>query len=114
MTQLLTLIATRLVLDGVAFRPSWFHMAWAARHGARFVDSKRQGRFEALCRDLREVPLLEATRAVAEGKVLLNGAPYAWEADEMVRWLNPLHDEADRAAIAAEREGSHFTLAPAS
>ncbi len=114
MTQLLTLIAKRLVLDGVAFRPSWFHMAFAARHGARFVDPKRQGRFEALCRDLREVPLLDATRAVAEGRVTLNGAPYAWEADEMVRWLHPPDDEADRAAIAAERDASHFAITGAS
>jgi acetoin utilization deacetylase AcuC-like enzyme len=110
MANLLGLIATRLLLDGVAFRPSWFHMAWAARDSARFVDPKRQGRFEALCRDLRQVPLLEATRAVAEGRVLLNGAPYAWEADEMVRWLHPRDDEADRAAVAAEREASHFTM----
>ncbi|MBL8920624.1 MAG: histone deacetylase [Myxococcaceae bacterium] len=108
--NLLGLIATRLVLDGVAFRPSWFHMAWAARDSARFVDPRRQGRFEALCRDLRQVPLLQATRAVAEGRVLLNGAPYAWEADEMVRWLHPKEDEADRAAITTEREASHFTL----
>jgi acetoin utilization deacetylase AcuC-like enzyme len=114
MTQLLALIAKRLLLAGIAFRPSWYHMAWAARDGARFVNPRRQGRFEALCRDLRGVPLLEATRAVAEGKVLLNGAPYAWEPDEMVRWLTPPEDEADRAAIAAEREGSHFTLAPTS
>lgn len=111
MAQLLGLIAARLLLDGVAFRPSWFHMAWAARDTARFVDSKRQGRFEALCRDLRSVPLLEATRAVAEGRVLLNGAPYAWEPDEMVRWLHPRDDAADKAAIAAEREASHFTIA---
>ena len=58
MSQLLTLMAKRLLLDGVAFRPSWYHMAWAARHDARFIDSGRQGRFEALVRDLKEVPLL--------------------------------------------------------
>lgn len=112
MTHLLTLIATRLLLDGVAFRPSWFHMAWAARQSARFVDSGRQGRFEALCRDVRGIPLLEATRAVAEGRMLLNGVPYAWEADEMVKWLHPRHDEDDQVAIAREREASHFTLKP--
>lgn len=110
MTQLLAIMAGRLLLDGVAFRPSWFHMAWAARHSARFVDPERQGRFEALCRDLRQVPLLEATRAVAEGKVRLNGQPYAWEADEMVRWLHPPDDEADTAAIARVRDTSHFTI----
>jgi acetoin utilization deacetylase AcuC-like enzyme len=112
MTHLLTLIAARLLLDGVAFRPSWFHMAWAARHSARFVDPGRQGRFEALCRDVRGIPLLEATRAMADGRVRLNGAPYAWEADEMVKWLHPPDDEVDRAAIAKVREASHFTLTP--
>lgn len=110
MSQLLALMAQRLMLDGVAFRPSWFHMAWAARHDARFVDSRRQGRFEALCRDLRSVPLLEATRAVSEGRARLNGEPYAWEPDEMVRWLKPPDDEADREAIRAERERCRFSL----
>lgn len=114
MTHLLTLMAHRLVLDGVAFRPSWFHMAWAARHSARFVNPARQGRFEALCRDVRGMPLLEATRAVAEGRMLLNGQPYAWEADEMVRWLHPPDDETDKAAVAEVRESSHFTLRAAS
>jgi len=109
-TALLAIMAERLKLDGVAFRPSWFHMAYAARHGGRFVDAKRQGRFEALVRDLRALPLLEATRAVAEGRVRLNGEPYAWEADAMVRWLKP-QDGGDAAAVAAERERCRFTLA---
>lgn len=111
MSHLLALMATRLLLDGVAFRPSWFHMAFAARHESRFVNPRRQGRFEALCRDLREVPLLEATRALADGRVTLNGQRYVWEADEMVRWLHPPDDETERAAIAQERETSHFVVA---
>jgi hypothetical protein len=44
--------------------------------------------------------------------MLINGAPYAWEADEMVKWLHPPHDDDDQAAIARAREGSHFTLKP--
>ncbi len=113
MTQMLNLMAKRLVLDGVAFRPSWYHMAYAARHdGSRFVDPKRHGRFEAMVRDLRELSLLDATEAVAEGRVLLDGAPYAWEAEEMVQWLDPKHLESDRETIAAERERCHFTVKP--
>ncbi len=113
MSQLLVLIARRLVLDGVAFRPSWYHMAYAARHdGSRFVDPKRQGRFEALVRDLRELSLLDATQAVAQGRVRLNGEPYPWEAEEMVQWLDPRHLESDKQAITEERERCHFTLAP--
>lgn len=109
-SQLLGLMAQRLMLDGVAFRPSWYHMAWAARHNARFVAPERQGRFEALMRDLATLTLLEATRAVAEGRVLLNGRPYTWEPDEMVYVSKAHEDEADRAAIVAERERCHFTL----
>jgi acetoin utilization deacetylase AcuC-like enzyme len=109
LTQILGIMSRRLHLDGVAFRPSWYHMAWTARHGARFVNARRQGRFEALVRDLRDLPLLEATHAVAEGKVLLNGQPYSWEADEMVRWRET-HDPADREQVAAEREKCHFTV----
>jgi len=109
MTQLFGLMAARLRLDGVAFRPSWYHMAWAARHEARFVDPARQGRFLALVRDLSRVPLVEATRAVAEKRVLLNGQPYAWEADEMVRYAEG-KTPPDEDQIAAERDRSHFEL----
>lgn len=110
MTQFLALMARRLQLDGVAFRPSWFHMAWAARHDARFVDAARQGRFEALCRDLAKVPLIDATRALADGRVKRNGEPYHWEPDEMVRWRDESLIPKDAEAVAAERERCHFTL----
>jgi acetoin utilization deacetylase AcuC-like enzyme len=108
--EMLALMAQRLGLDGVAFRPSWYHTAYAARYRGRFVDPKRQGRFEALIRDLSGVPLLTATTAVADGRVKLNGKPYQWEADEMVTWVN--RSVENEPAIAAEREGSHFTLDP--
>ncbi len=109
-SQMLGLMAKRLVLDGVAFRPSWYHMAFAARHMARFATPQRQGRFEALMRDLKGLPLLEATHALAEGKVQLNGAAYTWEPDEMVEWLVPRDDAELAAAVAAERERCRFTV----
>ncbi|MFT3709401.1 MAG: histone deacetylase [Archangium sp.] len=109
MTQLLALMAKRLRLDGVAFRPSWFHMAWAARHEARFVDAKRQGRFLALARDMSKVPLLIATRSLAEGRVTLNGEKYQWEADEMVRYADDRAPD-DDAEVAAERDRCHFEI----
>jgi acetoin utilization deacetylase AcuC-like enzyme len=110
-TKLFELMAQRLVLDGVAFRPSWFHMAYAGRHSARFLDPARQGRFEALLRDLASVPLLEATRAVAEGMVTLNGAPYRWEADEMVQIPAWQETEAQAEARREARENSKFLYA---
>jgi hypothetical protein len=63
-----------------------------------------------MIRDFDPLPLLEATHAVAEGRVLLNGRPYVWEADEMVIWLRdvPLDDE-DRLR---ELQSSTFTTVP--
>lgn len=111
--ELLWRMAQRLKLAGVAFRPSWYHMAYAAKALARFNDPARQGRFEALIRDLRGVPLLEATHAVAEGRLRMNGAPYPWEADEMVAWVDPSRARGDAEAVAAERERVRFTVEPA-
>lgn len=101
-------IARRLGLDGVAYRPAWFHTAYSGRYHFVFADPERQGRFEAIQRDLRHVPLLEITRAAAEGRLRMNGEPYTWEADEMVFWLEkgPL----DEAAVADERERVRFTI----
>ena len=57
---MLARMAVRLGLGGVVFRPAYFHTAYAARHEFAFVDPERQGRFEALVRDL-------AHRAAARG-----------------------------------------------
>jgi len=104
---MLALMATRLGLGGVVFRPAHYHTAYAARHEFQFVDPDRQGRFEALVRDLADVPLLEATVAIAEGKVRLDGKPYPWEADEMVYWLR--ESTADPGEVELERDRVRFT-----
>jgi acetoin utilization deacetylase AcuC-like enzyme len=109
--QLLARTAERLGLAGVAFRPAWLHTAYAARDSMRFVDPERQGRFEALLRDIGTMPLKEATLAVAQGRARLHGQPYTWEADEMVYWLAP-HD-ADADAISQAREAAKFEIVPA-
>ncbi|MBI3273365.1 MAG: histone deacetylase [Planctomycetes bacterium] len=106
--ELLPLVARRLGLDGVAFRPAWYHIAYAARHHFRFLEPGRQGRFEALVRDLAGTPLLTATLDVAAGRARLDGRPYAWEAETMVAWLTPR--PADLATAAAERERVRFTI----
>ncbi|GAC1344191.1 MAG: hypothetical protein NVSMB23_18800 [Myxococcales bacterium] len=108
--ELFARMAERLELGGVAFRPASYHTAYASRGLLRFVDPARQGRFEALVRDLAAVPLGETTLLLAAGRVRINGAPYAWEADEMVRWLLPR--PIDEASVAAERDRVHFTLEP--
>lgn len=106
--EMLLRMAARLGLEGLAFRPSAYHLAFAGRATLRFVDPARQGRFEALVDLLSGMPLVEATRAVAEGRVRLDGKPYAWEAEEMVKWLQPRPD--DRPAIDAARAAARFTL----
>jgi hypothetical protein len=58
-------------------------------------------------RDLAALPLLEATRAMAEGRVRLNGEPYRWEPDVLVSRLQPRDDAGE---VAAERERCHFTV----
>lgn len=109
-SQLTALVAKRLGLAGVAFCPSWYHMAYAARHTSRFIDAKRQGRFEALVRDTAGRPLLEVTQAVAAGRVQLNAVDYKWEPDEMVFWLDANKAASDGAEVEAERERCRFTI----
>jgi hypothetical protein len=108
--EMLALMALRLGLVGVAYRPAHYHTAFPSRDQFYFVEPARQGRFEALVRDLGEMDLLEATRAVEEGRVLMNGEPYAWEPDEMVFWLREPPDEPGE--VAHERDRVRFTVVP--
>lgn len=102
-------MARRLGLAGVAYRPAWYHTAYSGRYHFVFADPQRQGRFEAAQRDLRDVPLLEVTKAAAEGRLLNNGERCAWEPETMVFWLgkSPL----DESAVAEARERARFTIA---
>jgi hypothetical protein len=108
--KLLTIMARRLGLAGLVYRPAHFHTAFPARHALEFLDPARQGRFEALVRDLARLPLREATVAIDEGRVSLDGAPYPWEAEEMALWLAGRGDPARPEAIRGERERAHFTV----
>jgi acetoin utilization deacetylase AcuC-like enzyme len=103
-------MAIRLGLGGVVWRPAFFHTAYSARHEFHFVDPERQGRFEALLRDLRDLPLLEITEALAEGRVLMDGQPYAWEADEMAYWLR--ESPSEPGEVERERERVRFSVLP--
>jgi hypothetical protein len=107
---MLARMAVRLGLGGVVFRPAHYHNAYAARHAFAFVDPGRQGRFEALMRDLAGASLLEATIAVDEGRVLRDGEPYVWEADDMAYWLREFPSEPGQ--VERERERVRFTLIP--
>ncbi|MFZ5479625.1 MAG: histone deacetylase [Myxococcota bacterium] len=108
--ELLARIADRLGLAGVAWRPMHFHTAYTARHDFVFADPVVEGRFRALVRDAGDRPLADVSRAVAEGRVRLNGAPWAWQPEVMVYW--PERPRPD-ARVEATREGARFTLDPA-
>lgn len=108
--SMLARMAVRLGLGGVVIRPAHYHLAYPARHEFAFMDPARQGRFEALVRDLTGLTLLEATTALDEGRILMNGEAYAWEADEMAYWLR--EPAAEPREVDRERERVHFTVAP--
>lgn len=108
MSEIELRIAMRLGFAGIAFRPSWYHMAYAARSRFQFVDPRRQGRFLAMLRDLGHCPLLEVTLACADGRVRMNGERYTWEADEMVYLLDtPI---AESAIATEEADRVRFTI----
>ena len=111
-TELLRLMARRLDLDGLAVRPAWLHVAYASRHDFRFVDAGDQGRFEALLRDLAEEGgLKRLTEGVANGRVTLDGEPWAWVAGRMETHEGP-PDPAWRDAADAARDAARFAWAP--
>ncbi|MDP2306730.1 MAG: histone deacetylase [Pseudomonadota bacterium] len=112
--ELLSRVALRLGLAGVAFRPMHLHSAWTGRHEFHFVEAPRQARFEALMRDARGRPLPVIDAALDEGRVLLDGAPYRWEPDMMVSWL--ASEGPDQATVEKNKEGMrfHFVEAAAS
>lgn len=106
--EVLRRMARRLGMAGVAMQPSWFHVAYTARYEFSFQTLERQARFVALIRDTRALPLDTTTRALAEGRILLNDAPYAWEADRMTT----AHRH-DPKALRAAAQTYRFTVKPA-
>jgi acetoin utilization deacetylase AcuC-like enzyme len=101
--QMLVRMAKRLGLEGVAFHPAWFHVAYTARYHFRFQDPHTQAQFEALVRDLKPHPLLEATHAIADGRVLLDGEPFTWTPGPMVHLFAPPEGFAPRVDQIRDR-----------
>jgi hypothetical protein len=93
--------ARRLGASGVIGIPMYYHAALLYHRLFAFVDPVAEGRFQALMRDLRPLPLADAAAAVAEGRVrdATHDRPLAWEGREMIL---PLSD-AVRAYLADPR-----------
>ena len=107
-TELLMLTARRLGADGVAFSPAYYHTAYVARKRFRFVDPVRQGRFEALIQAFRGQPLPDVSQAIADGRVLLDDRPFAWESETMASWAT--HEGEDALEVAAARQAARFLM----
>ncbi len=82
----LVVLSETLSLDGMIFRPSHYHLAVVARNHVRFVDPAAEALLRSLETLLSGVPLEEASRAVAEGRILnrATGEAVRWEAWPMV------------------------------
>ena len=102
---MLQVACERLHLDGLVFVPSQFHVAAYGRGYLTFLDADARARFEALRHVFRDVPLPEATRAVAEGRVidLDTGEVVKWRPSPMVL---PVSEQlAQRVQQTAEGSG---------
>jgi len=108
-TQLVVLASAHLGVAGVAFVPAHYHIAFVARAHFRFVDPIQQGRFEAMLRDLGQLPLAEVTEAIDRQQVMMNGEPFRWEPGEMILGLNGAVGSGPE--VAAERDRATFSIA---
>jgi hypothetical protein len=106
--------------DALLNYPEYYHNAVFYASMFRFVSPARQGRLEALRRDLASLHVCEASAAVHEGRVAEepSGTPLAWEAAEMI---SPVTDSVTRAlgsdayakAVRAARDGARFRVTAA-
>jgi hypothetical protein len=102
--------------DGLLALPPHFHAAVLLGRGLRFVVPARQGRFEALRRDLGGLTLAAASWAVEEGRARDEaGAAVPWLPAEMVAPLTPdlrgyLESEAYARAAAEARDRTRFRI----
>jgi len=107
--HLLERVVERLGLDGIVYRPAWYHTARMAIPPFRFEEPEQQGLFEALQRDLGRLPMGDLSRAVSDGRVRCDGRPFQWPAAPMLHLRQP--EPMDAEAVAGFREAHSFTLA---
>ncbi len=83
---LLVAACDRLGLDGISFVPSYYHLAAKGRRLLRLLDPDDEARIASLEEALGDRSLSEATRLVAEGKVVdaETGEPFAWRPMVMI------------------------------
>ncbi len=104
--------------DGLVNLPMYYHNAFLYAAVFDFVSPRRQGRFEALKRDMASTTLAEASGAITEHRVIEHpgGRPFHWEAGEMLAPLTErarAHATSDgyRRATEVARDRVRFSLA---
>lgn len=77
----LLVLIERLGLDGLVSAPAQYHMAVLGQRHLRFLEPEAQVRFEALHDVLGGMPLPDAERALAQGKVVdaATGSSVTWQ-----------------------------------
>ena len=103
--------------DGLLNFPEYYHNAVFYSSMFRFISPARQGRFEALRRDIGPLHVCEASAAVDEGRVVEEPGttPFRWQAAEMIspitRGLKAALDSKPYAkAVAQSRDSAKFHL----
>ncbi|MCP3959355.1 MAG: histone deacetylase [bacterium] len=112
---MLQVACDRLHLDGIVFVPSQFHVAAYGRGYLTFVDSGARAHFAALLELFGDTPLPEATRAVAEGRVLdaVTGEVIHWRPEPMVLAVSDKLRQRMREEGDGEPKAYRFRLAAA-
>jgi acetoin utilization deacetylase AcuC-like enzyme len=116
---LLILGVERLGLDGLTFVSEHYHLAAQASPQTHFLDPREEARFQAAQQALRGLGLHEASKAVAEGRVVdrRTGEAYRWCPARLVRPVSPelkkrFESEIRRRAVAAASLDYDFKLLP--
>ena len=115
-SALLVVMAERLDLDGLAFRPAHFHMAEIARYDAVFLDDEAARRHEAARSAMRGLRLAEMDAALEAGRLVdaRSGRPYRHEPAVMVVPVSPglraLVHERDEARRRPDPAAPGFVL----
>ncbi len=111
----LVVLCETIGLDGVASVPAQYYMAVLSRHQMRFVDPEARARFEALHATLRDLSLVDASRALEEGRVLddATGDVVQWEgAVQIYPVSDRLRELVEQAAMAPSVSRYRFRVAP--
>jgi hypothetical protein len=114
----LVVVCEFLELDGIYYTPSDYHVAAQSHQVVRFLHPEHEARYRAYREALGSIGLAEASRAVADGRLLdaTTGAWIRWEGFPMVvpvtdRLKERVYGDEYEERVAAEIERLEVELA---